>query len=206
MYTVVGVPGSRTMRAIWMLEELGEAYEIIVAGPQSDEVRKGNPGGKMPALWDGDDVIHDSVAICTYLADKHGRLTAKPGTVARARQDAMTQFTVDEIEGALWTAAKSSFIHPEEYRSADIRKTCEYEFGKAMKTLARHLEGKQFLTGEEFCIADLILGHCGGWAQNAKFTIPEGPVADYIERVRGRDALKRAMERGKEASEAAKAA
>lgn len=206
MYTVVGKPGSRTMRTIWMLEELGEPYEIIVAGPHSAEVSKGNPGGKMPALWDGDDVIHDSVAICTYLADKHGRLTAKPGTVERARQDALMQFTVDEIEGALWTAAKSSFIHPEEYRSTDIRKTCDFEFGKAMATLEKHLEGRTFLTGEDFTIADLILGHCGGWAQNAKFTIPDGPVADYFARVRGREALKRATERGKAATEAAEAA
>ena len=164
------------------------------------------PGGKMPALWDGDDVIHDSVAICTYLADKHGKLTAKAGTVERARQDALMQFTVDEIEGALWTAAKSSFIHPEEYRSADIRKTCDFEFGKAMATLEKHLEGRTFLTGEDFTIADLILGHCGGWAQNAKFTIPDGPVADYFARVRGREALKRATERGKAATEAAEAA
>ncbi len=206
MYQVIGSPGSRTMRIIWMLEELGAPYEIIVAGPHSEEVRKGNPGGKMPVLRDGDFILHDSVAICTYLADKHGTMTAKAGTPQRGRQDALMQFTVDEIEGALWTAAKSSFIHPEEYRSADIRKTCDYEFGKAMKTLGKHLDGKQFLTGDDFCIADLILGHCGGWAQNANFEIPEGVVADYIARVRGRDALKRAMERGAAATAAAKAA
>lgn len=206
MYTVVGKPGSRTMRAIWMLEELGEPYEIVVAGPHSEEVRKGNPGGKMPALWDDGAVIHDSVAICTYLADKHGKLTAKAGTPLRAKQDALMQFTVDEIEGALWTAAKNSFIHPEEFRSADIRRTCDYEFGKAMATLAEHLEGKSFLTGEDFTIADLILGHCGGWAQMAEFAIPAGPISDYFARVRGRDAFKRAVKRGKEAEAAAAAA
>jgi glutathione S-transferase len=206
MYQVIGSPGSRTMRVIWMLEELGEAYEIIVAGPHSDDVKKGNPGGKMPVLRDGDFILHDSVAICTYLADKHGRLTAKAGTPERGRQDALMQFTVDEIEGALWTAAKSSFIHPEEYRSADIRKTCDYEFGKAMATLAKHLDGKDFLTGNDFCVADLILGHCGGWAKNAEFDIPDGAVADYIERVRGRAALKRAMDAGAAANAAAKAA
>jgi len=206
MYTVVGKPGSRTMRAIWMLEELGEPYEIVVSGPQSEAMLKGNPGGKMPALWDGDDVVHDSVAICTYLADKHGKLTAKPGTIERARQDALMQFTVDEVEGALWTAAKSDFIHPEGFRSADIRKTCDYEFGKAMATLEKHLDGRAYLTGDDFCIADLILGHCGGWAEMAKFSIPAGPVADYFARVRGRDALKRAIRRGKEATAAAEAA
>ena len=57
-----------------------------------------------------------TVAICTYLADKHGQLTHTPGTPQRGRQDAMTQFCVDQVEGALWTASKNTFVHPEERR------------------------------------------------------------------------------------------
>jgi len=203
MYTVVGKPGSRVMRVLWMLEELDEPYQVIVAGPQSDPVLMGNPGGKMPVLRDGDAVIHDSVAICTYLADKHGKLTAKAGTPERGFQDAMMQFCVDEIEGALWTAAKSSFIHPEEYRSSDIRKTCDYEFGKAMATLAKHLGDKTWITGDNFTIADLIIGHCAGWASAAKFSIPDGPVGDYFARLRARPALAAATARGKQEEAAA---
>ncbi|WP_417518298.1 glutathione S-transferase family protein [Minwuia sp.] len=206
MYQVVGKPNSRVMRIIWMLEELGEPYEIIVAAQHTDEVTKGNPGGKMPVLRDGGTIIPDSVAICTYLADKHGKLTAPAGTPERGRQDAMTQFCVDEVEGALWTAAKNDFIHPEEVRTPEIRKTCEHEFAKAMRTLEKHLADREFVTGAAFTVPDLLLGHCAGWAKGAKFSIPEGPVEDYFARVRGRDALKRAVQRGKEATEAAEAA
>ena len=199
MYKVVGLPRTRMMRVLWMLEELGQAYEIVVARPHSEEVRKGNPGGKVPVLHDGGEVMADSVAICTYLGDKHGALTHPAGTPARAHQDAMTQFCVDEVEGALWTAAKNSFINPEEHRCADVIPVCKYEFAKAMDVLAAHLDGHAFVAGDQFTVPDLLLGHCAGWAANAKFEIPAGPVAEYFERVRARPALARAMARGEEA-------
>ncbi len=74
MYTVIGPVKSRAMRVLWMLEELGEAYNHIDAAPRSDEARTYNPSGKVPALIDGAEVLTDSMAILTYLADKHGKL------------------------------------------------------------------------------------------------------------------------------------
>lgn len=71
MYKAVGSPGSRLTRVTWMLEELGEAYDIVVAKPHSEIMRSYNPSGKVPALVDGDLVVTDSAAICIYLADKH---------------------------------------------------------------------------------------------------------------------------------------
>ena len=72
MYTVIGHPQSRALRVIWALEELGQPYELVKAMPRSEEILKYNPLGKIPALIDGEDVLTDSVAIMTYLADKHG--------------------------------------------------------------------------------------------------------------------------------------
>ena len=57
MYTVVGAVKSRAFRVMWMLEELGEDYTVIPAGPRSDEAKKYNPLGKVPALVDGADLI-----------------------------------------------------------------------------------------------------------------------------------------------------
>jgi len=199
MYKVVGLPRTRTMRVIWMLEELGQDYEIEPARPHSDPVVAGNPGGKVPTLHDGDLILSDSVAICTYLADRHGALTHAAGTPGRGRQDAMTMFCIDEIEGALWTAAKNSFLNPEEHRCGDVVPVCRYEFAKAMKTLAAHLDGGEFVAGDRFTVPDLLLGHCAGWAANAGFEIPAGPVADYLGRMRARPALARAMARGEAA-------
>ena len=84
MYTVIGGTKSRAFRVMWMLEELGQPYTLNPAAPRSEEARKYNPSGKIPALVDGDEVLTDSLAIMTYLADKHGALTAPAGTPERA--------------------------------------------------------------------------------------------------------------------------
>lgn len=203
MYKVIGSPKTRTMRVLWMLEELGQDYEIQPARPHSAEVLPGNPGGKIPVLQDGDAMLRDSVAICTYLADKHGSLTHPAGTVDRARQDALTQFCVDEIEGALWTAAKNTFVNPEEHRADSVIPVARYEFAKALNTLESHLGDREFVCGDTFTVPDLLLGHCAGWAKNAGFPIHDGPVAEYFARMRARPALARAMERGEQAAQAA---
>ena len=203
MYKVIGSPKTRTMRVLWMLEELGQDYEIQPAKPHSAEVLPDNPGGKIPVLQDDGATLRDSVAICTYLADKHGRLTCPAGTTDRARQDALTQFCVDEVEGALWTAAKNTFVNPEEHRAEAVIPVAKFEFAKAMTTLEKHLENRDFVCGESFTVPDLLLGHCAGWAKNAGFPIPDGAVAAYLERMRARPALARAMERAEHAIQAA---
>jgi len=111
MYKVIGSIKSRTLRVLWMLEELGQTYDHDPAAPQSDAARAANPSGKVPTLIVDGVAITDSVAIITYLADRHGALTAPAGTIDRARQDAMTCFIVDEIEGPLWTA-RAPHVHP----------------------------------------------------------------------------------------------
>lgn len=89
-YTVYGAVRSRAFRVLWLLEELGLDYSHVPAGPQSEEIRKISPLGKIPVLVEGDAVLRDSTAILTYLADKHGGFTHPAGTIARAQQDAWT--------------------------------------------------------------------------------------------------------------------
>jgi glutathione S-transferase len=114
MYTVIGKPMTRAFRVIWTLEELGQPYDLNTAAPHSPDIVAVNPSGKVPALVEDGEVITDSTAIITYLADKHGALTAPAGTMARAKQDAVTHQILDEIDAVLWTAARHSFALPEE--------------------------------------------------------------------------------------------
>ena len=109
MYTVIGTPKTRAIRVIWMLEELGQPYDIDPVPPRDAKLAAINPSGKVPILKDGEDYVIDSVAILQYLADKHGALTNKAGTIARAHQDSWTQFAVDDVESPIWTAAKHTF-------------------------------------------------------------------------------------------------
>ena len=193
MYTLIGSPSTRAMRVICCLEELGLDYEIVPAKPGSDEAKKVNPSGKVPALIDGDDVILDSTAICLYLADKHGQLSFPCGTIERAHMDSWLYFIIDEVDAPLWVWWKHSFILPEERRVETIKPACQAEFERAMETMATRLGDNQFLMGDIFTVPDLIMAHCAGWAQlGCKFPMPSGTLRDYLKRIRTRPAFRKA--------------
>lgn len=192
MYKIVGFPRTRAMRVIWLLEELGLPYEIDPQIPQSETIRSLNPSGRVPVLMDDKFVVSESVAICTYLADKHQQFTYPAGTGERALQDSFTQFAVDVLEGALWTAAKNTFVHPETLRVPEIKDVCKYEFQKGLEVLEIRLGDGPYVMGEQMTIADIIIGHCGGWAVFAKFDLPKsGAVYDYFKRLRERPAYEK---------------
>lgn len=198
MYTVVGATKSRAFRVMWMLEELGQPYEQVPAGPRSDEARKYNPSGKIPALVDGDEVLTDSVAIMTYLADKHGMLTAPAGTPARARQDAMTFWLIDEFDAVLWSAAKHSFVLPEEQRVPQVKDSLKAEFARASGVLSERLEGP-FLMGDEITVPDLLAVHCINWSIGAGFPRVDDKLGQWAKTLRDRPAFKAAQAKGAEA-------
>ena len=195
MYTVIGSTRSRTARVLWMLEELGQAYEHVPASPRSAGVVSFNPAGKVPVLVEDGTPITDSTAIVQYLADKHGALTHPAGTLDRARQDSLTQFLLDEFDAALWMAARHSFILPEELRQAAVKDSLKWEFTESQKTLAARMADGPFLMGAQMTVPDILLTHCGVWARAAKFPISEPKLADYLDRLQSRPAFQRAMAR-----------
>ena len=188
MYTLIGTPKTRAFRVMWMLNELGADYELNPLPPRDPALTSLNPSGKVPVLIDGADAIIDSVAICQYLADKHGRFTFPAGTIKRAHQDSFTQFAMDDVESTLWTAAKHTFVLPKELRVQDVKKACRYEFDRAMGFLAQRLDGKHYVMGDEFTVPDLLLGHCSSWASSSGWTIPEGNLTAYFDRIKARPA------------------
>ena len=191
MYKLIGSPKTRAFRVMWMLEELGQDYELDPVGPRDKSLAAINPSLKVPVLKDGDDHIIDSVAICQYLADKHGQMTFPAGTIQRGHQDSFTQFAVDDVELPLWVAAKHKFVLPEEYRVPDVKRACQFDFDRAMMALSQRLGKKTYVMGDTFTVPDLLLGHCSGWAKSTGWTIPEGNVADYIARIRARPAFQK---------------
>lgn len=195
MYTVVGAVKSRAFRVMWMLEELGQSYDVIPAGPRSEDALKYNPSGKIPALVDGDHVLTDSVAIMTYLGDKHGGLTAKAGTPERAAQDAKTFWLIDEFDAVLWAAAKHSFVFPEEQRVPAIKDSLKAEFLRSSAKLSDALEGP-FLTGDQMTHADILAVHCINWSVGAGFPKVDKKLWDWASSLRNRPAFKAAQARG----------
>jgi glutathione S-transferase len=191
MYKVIGSVKSRTFRVLWMLEELGVAYEHVPASPQSEHVVAVNPAGKVPVLIVDGAPITDSTAIIQFLADKHGALTHRAGTLPRARQDSLTQFLLDEFDAALWMAARHSFVLPAELRQSAIKDSLKWEFERSQRTLVTRMGEGPYLMGAEMTVPDIILTHCGTWAEAAKFPIAERRLADYLARMRQRPAFQR---------------
>jgi glutathione S-transferase len=194
MYKVIGATKSRAFRVMWMLEEMGEDYIQIDAAPRSDEARRYNPSGKIPALVDGDEVLTDSVAIMTYLGDKHGKLTAPAGTPARARQDAMTFWLIDEFDAILWAAAKHSFVFPEEHRVPQVKDSLKAEFARAAAQLSERLEGP-FLMGDEMTHADILAVHCINWSIGANFPRLDDKLNQWAKSLRARPAFRAAQDK-----------
>jgi glutathione S-transferase len=195
MYTVIGGVKTRAFRVMWMLEELGQTYDVILAAPQSEDARKYNPSGKVPALLDGDEKLTDSTAIMQYLADKHGALTAPAGTPARARQDAMVFWLVDEFDAILWAAAKHSFVLPENLRMPEIKDTLKTEFTRSSKLLADRIEGP-FLMGDEITVPDILAVQCINWSIGAGFPSVDDRLGAWAAGLRKRDAFKAVRARG----------
>src|SRR5579883_3103656 len=72
--TLYHIAPSRSSVALWMLEEIGEPYDIHLLSMKKGTNREPaylavNPMGKAPALRHRDVVITEVAAICTYLAD-----------------------------------------------------------------------------------------------------------------------------------------
>lgn len=190
MYEILGSPSSRAFRVMWLLEELGLPYTMTKASPRSPEVTALNPSGKIPVFKDGDDVITDSTAIMTYIADKRGALTYPSGTIERAQQDAFTHCVLDEIDAVLWTASRHTFVLPEDKRVPEVKVSLKWEYKRNLDRIMDQIEGP-YLMGDMFTIPDIILAHCGGWAMSAKFPSENENFRAYLKRCRSRDAFRK---------------
>ncbi|MEM7260248.1 MAG: glutathione S-transferase family protein [Pseudomonadota bacterium] len=200
VYTVIGLPPTRTIRVIWALEELALPYTIEPARPHANEVSAVNPSGKVPAMLVQEPghepfEIIDSVAIVQYLADKHEGLTFPAGTRARALQDSFTHFALDELDGTLWQMAKHTFIWPEGMRHLEaIKPGSTRDLDKAFDSLVTRLGDQEFVAGSQFTVPDIIITHCCGWAQRSDYYIKHARVNDYLTRCHARAAYQRTME------------
>lgn len=193
MYKVYGKPTNRAFRVLWLLEELGQDYELIGAGPHDPRVLALNPSGKVPILVDGDAVISDSNAIMTYLADKHGDFTYPAGTKERAEQDSLLHALIDEFDAVLWAATRHKLILPEDKRAPKFIETAKWEFDRNFQRMGERFKGP-FLQGEQMTIADILCVHCMSWAKGAGFPMTSDVLKAYGKEMRNRPAYRRLTE------------
>lgn len=190
MTKVIGHLASRTFRVLWLLEELGLPYEHQPEHSRSEAVTALNPSGKIPVVIEGGTTLTDSTAIMQYFADREGRFTTPAGTIDRARQDGILHQVLDEIDAVLWTAARHSFVLPEEKRVREVKDSLKWEYDRNLARLMNKMRGT-YLMGDEMTIADIILAHCGTWAFVSKFPTDNETFNTYLKRMRSRDAFRK---------------
>jgi glutathione S-transferase len=200
MIRLYGMPHTRSFRVLWALEEIGVEYEYQLVNLGKSEGKTPeflalNPSGKLPAIKDGELVLTESAAICSYLADAYPDKNLIPvvGTAERALYNQWCFFVLSELEQPLWTMGKHKFALPKEYRVPEVLKTAGFEYVRALSVLETGLKGREFIVGDHFTMADLLMGHTLNWAQAFKIDHGSELLDRYLDRIRHRPAWTRAL-------------
>jgi glutathione S-transferase len=189
---------SRSSIALWMLEELGEPYDIHLLSFEKGENRAPdylaiNPMGKVPALRHGDTVITEVAAICTYLADEFpdAELNVPVGTPRRGVYLKWLFFGPGCLEAAVIDRAAP---RKEEPRRAMLGYG---DFDTTTNVVAAAVAKGPYLMGEQFTAADVVIGSNIRWGMMFKM-IPERPeFTAYAARLAARPAAQRAEAKDK---------
>jgi glutathione S-transferase len=181
---------TRSIRARWVLQELGVDFEPIsvnlFAGEGSrPEFLKLNPAAKIPVLVDGDLVLTESAAIVLYLAEKY-RKFLPTNARGRAEVNRWLLFTVTELEQPLWRIAKNKNLYPQEQRlAADIPLASE-DFRRMAAVAEKHMQGRTFVVGDDVTVADFVLAYTLDWANEVKLLDRCQQLVAYMERMYAR--------------------
>lgn len=190
---------SRGQIVHWMLEELGEPYDVewVDFGPRM-KVRSYtniNPMGKVPALTHGDVIVTETPAILTYLADTfpEKKLIPPQSSPERAAFFRWMFFVAGPLEAA--TSAKFLGWETPETTPWGTSAKGFLGFGTlelALDTLENHLKQNQYICGDQFTAADVyIASHLGFGALLTKTYAMRPVFSAYIERTHLRPARQR---------------
>jgi glutathione S-transferase len=190
---------SRSSIVLWMLEELGQPYDIkLVTLSAGDNMKPDylaiNPMGKVPALKHRDTVITEAAAICTYLADEFpdAKLNIPIGTPRRGIYLKWLFFGPSCIEPAVIDRAAP---RKEEARRGMLGYG---DFDSVMNVVAQAVANGPWLMGEQFTAADVIIGAQIRWGMMFKMIPPRQEFLDYAARIAARPAAQRAEAKDKE--------
>lgn len=185
------MPRTRSSRVLWLLEEIGDAYELVQlpgAERRSEEHLKRHPLGRVPALELRDGTImFESAAICLQLADLNpgAGLIGPVGSGERALVYQWVLFGMTELEGPLfrWIGELGEGITVSPARD---------RFAQAATALEAALGEGQWLLGDQFTVADVICASVLAGAQSRDLLGDWPRLRDYVERSETRPAYARA--------------
>jgi glutathione S-transferase len=218
MITVHHLNNSRSQRILWLLEELGLAYEIkryqrdpatMLAPPSLREV---HPLGKSPVITDDDQTIAESGAIVEYLIGRYGngRLIPAPNTPERLRYTYWLHFAEGTMQPQLLlkllfnrieTGPMPFFVRPiargisHKVKSTFIDPNLVRQFDYVEAELGR----SAWFAGGELSGADVQMSFPLEAAASRGGLDGKWPgIMAFLERIHARPAYRKAIERGGE--------
>ena len=159
------------MRCLWMLEEVGEPYQLIEKSTRADDLQSAeyrglNPNARIPTLVDGEVVLWESMAINLYLAKKYeGPMhCAGPEVLGLAAQ--WSFWAVLETEALLLDLLQHRAVLPEHARDASYAERDELLLRKPLGVLNDALAGREYLVGKQLYRRRLERGQHSHVGQN----------------------------------------
>lgn len=197
-----GVGTSRTMRALWMLQELELPYEHRRITSRSGETLTPeytalNPSQKIPTLQEGDFRLAESAAIVNYLATAYGaakNLSPPTEPRLRARYDQWCFFAMMELDAnTLYVIRKHEDLHALYGEAPNALQAAREGFVRqAHAAELRLAQSGPYVLGEQFSGADVLFTTCLTGALRRDIALPDA-LQQYLQRVSERPAYQRAL-------------
>jgi len=197
MPTLYISPGACSLASHIAVHELALPFQVeqVALRTPDSPIHAINPLGRVPALQlDDGTLLTENSAILTYLADQvpGTPLFAPAGSAERGQIQGWLGYLAAEIH----TASFRPLNRPERY-SADeaahpgIRAQALQQLYKAFEHIDRHLQGRQWLVGERYTLADAYLGVFANWL--LRLGVPFDQLTN-VARLRGQWAARPAVQ------------
>ncbi|HEY2056213.1 MAG TPA: glutathione S-transferase family protein [Solirubrobacterales bacterium] len=173
------MPRTRSNRVLWALYEIGAPFDST---PVEREERRSpahlarHPLGRVPAFeLDDGTVMFESAAILLQLGDTYpdSGLLPAPGSAERALAYQWLIFGMTELEGPLYRRLGELREGVEESASAE-------RFAAAATAIAAALEGREWLLGDRFTVADIVCVGVLGSAHSRDLLEPWPRLREYV--------------------------
>jgi glutathione S-transferase len=194
-----GAGTARTLRAHWMLHELGLEYESRPIGSRTGETATAeftrlNPRQKIPLLQDGEITLAESAAIVTYLAETYGQskgLIPPPLSAQRAAYFEWCFFIMTELDAhTLYVIRKHTNLAAIYGEAPAAVRAAREGFAKQAGVAAQAVsQGGPYVLGASFTGADILLATCLGWAERLEVPLT-ATLRDYLQRATARPAYR----------------
>jgi glutathione S-transferase len=199
MITIFGGQTSRSIRPVWLLEEMGLPYrvrQVDMLSPAPDvEFLEANPAGYIPVLKDGDVTMVESLAMLQYLMGRYGPTPLQPGPSDPNFATYLQFLHLGEAGLAtfMMVPVVSSFLAPEAERDNWGARQALTWARNRLKLVSAQLARTRFIAGDAFTAADISITYALEFARRQGLGLLGEAETAYLDRTMGRDAYVRAL-------------